>query len=144
MHETLHADEVRAEELEQVEHLVKNFPQGSAFTVFLQSVISDVRKGKDVAYADLDKPLTPNEAAALLGMSRPHLLKLLRAGQIDGDMVGTHHKIPMSEVLAFIDRREQAKAVVASAYGTAGVVEKGLRDGAGQLSDEDREALDAL
>ena len=112
--------------------------------VLLLYIVAQTRKGKVLAFLETEARLTPNEAAELLHMSRPHLLKLLRAGEIDGDMVGTHHKIAMSEVLAFIDRRERAKAVVAAAYGAPDVVEKGLRDGAGQLSDADREALNAL
>lgn len=147
MPDTLQASAVDAGELEQVANLAAALPQGSAFGVVLQHLVVSVSKGKDVAFVETEKHLSPNQAAALLHMSRPHLLKFIRSGELKtaatGD-VGTHHRIPMSELMDFIDRRERAKAAVASAYGTPDVVEKALRDGAAELTDEDVETLNAL
>lgn len=50
---------------------------------------------------------TTNEAAALLEMSRPSLMKLLDAGVIRFRKVGSHHRIPVSEILAFQRRRDE-------------------------------------
>lgn len=144
MAETLHAATVPAVELEQVANLAANLPQGSAVAVLLQHLVVSVRKGKDIAFLDTEEHLTPNQASELLHMSRPHLLKFIRSGELKTEDVGSHHRIPMSELIDFIARRERAKAAVASAYGAPDVVETALRNGAGELNDEDITALNAL
>lgn len=144
MPDTLHASAVHASELEQVANLAADLPQGSAVAVLLQHLVVCVSKGKDVAFIETEQHLSPNQAAELLHMSRPHLLKLMHGGELATDKVGSHHKIPMSELLDFIDRRERAKAEVAAAYGAPDVVENALRNGAGELTADDVEALNAL
>lgn len=144
MSETLHAATVPAVELEQVADLAANLPQGSAVAVLLQHLVVSLGKGKDVACLDIEERLSPNRAAELLHMSRPHLLKFIRSGELKTEQVGSHHRVPMSELLDFIDRREHAKAAVAFAYGAPDVVENALRDSAGELTPEDVAALDTL
>lgn len=145
MPETLHASAAPADEMEQVEKFAASLPQGSPIAVVLQHLVVSIHKGKDVAYVETEKHLSPNEAAELLQMSRPHLLKFIRSGELKtAAPTGTHHRIPMSDLMDFINRRELAKAAVASAYGTPNIVEKVLRDAAHELTDEDVAALDAL
>lgn len=144
MPDTLHAAAVAAGELDQVADFVATLPQGSAVAVLLQHMVVSVSKGKDITFVETEKMLSPNQAAELLQMSRPHLLKLIRNGEMYSGQTGTHRKIPMSEILEFIDRRERAHAAVASAYGSPDVVETALRNGAAELTDEDVESLNAL
>lgn len=144
MPETLHASAVAPEDLEQVTDLVASLPQGSAVAVLLQSVVSMVSQGKDVELFDSEQRLSPNQAADLLHMSRPHLLKFIHSGDLRTEAVGSHRRIRLSELRDFMDRRERAKATVAAAYGTEGVAEKALRDGAAELSEADVEALESL
>lgn len=60
--------------------------------------------------------LTSTEAATMLGMSRPTLMKLVESGAIDHVRVGTHHRIPMRAVVELQRRRqvehEETAAVV--------------------------------
>jgi len=46
------------------------------------------------------------EAAAMLGVSRPTLMKLIEAGEIEAEMVGTHHRIPAEEIVGYQRARE--------------------------------------
>lgn len=41
------------------------------------------------------------EAARMLGISRPTLMKLIDTGEIESEMVGTHHRIPAAGVVAY-------------------------------------------
>lgn len=45
----------------------------------------------------------PNEAAAVLGISRPHVSRLIAAGRLDARKVGTHWRIPATSLSAFLD-----------------------------------------
>lgn len=145
MPETLRAAAVAPADLDQVRSLAQDLQQqGSPVSVVLQHLVSNLAQGKDVTYLTSQEQLTPQQAAELLKMSRPHLMKLVRAGEIEAQMVGTHHRIPMAEVMDFIGRRERAKAEVAVAYASTDQVAKVARDRATQLTDGDLAALDAL
>lgn len=50
--------------------------------------------------------LTSTEAATMLGMSRPTLMKLVDSGAIEHVRVGTHHRIPMRAVVELQRRRQ--------------------------------------
>lgn len=56
---------------------------------------------------------TTSEAAAILNMSRPSLMKLIKTGRIEFRKVGKHHRIPASAIQAFRDRqREEGQAAL--------------------------------
>jgi excisionase family DNA binding protein len=44
---------------------------------------------------------TPNDVAAILGISRPRVYKLIDEGRLAHRMVGTHRRIPAGSVAAF-------------------------------------------
>lgn len=50
---------------------------------------------------------TTTEAASMLGISRPTLMKLLESGELESEKVGTHHRIPATAI-AFYERTRQA------------------------------------
>ncbi|MBA2716916.1 MAG: helix-turn-helix domain-containing protein [Propionibacteriales bacterium] len=56
---------------------------------------------------------TTSEAAAILDMSRPSLMKLVNAGRIEFRKVGKHHRIPAAAIQTFRARqREEGRAAV--------------------------------
>lgn len=63
-----------------------------------------------VTVAEDDELLSPSAAAARLGFSRPHVRRLLDAGELSGQRMpaSTYWKIPLSSILAFEERRERA------------------------------------
>lgn len=65
--------------------------------------------------------LTTTEAARILGISRPTLMKLIYAGRISFRKVGRHHRIPASAIPAmreFLDEDHMAVAAeISSKYG---------------------------
>lgn len=56
-----------------------------------------------------DMPLTTNQAAARLGMSRPFLIKLLDQGNIPFHRIGRDRRILLSDVNRFLGQRDEAK-----------------------------------
>ena len=60
---------------------------------------------------------TTTEAAAILNMSRPSLMKLIHAGRIEFHKVGRHHRIPAMAIQAFRERQQEEGAATITALG---------------------------
>jgi excisionase family DNA binding protein len=68
-----------------------------------------MKAGKAITVAPLEQRLTTQQAADLLGISRPTLIKLLEANEIPYEKPGRHRRIRLSDVLAYQDRRRQER-----------------------------------
>lgn len=58
---------------------------------------------------------TTTEAAKLLGISRPTLMKLIEAGEIDSVKVASHHRIPAPAIRKFEHARLKSRVQAAEA-----------------------------
>jgi excisionase family DNA binding protein len=88
--------------------------------------IADVlASGRGVAIVPVDRELTTTEAAGLLGVSRPTLIKLLEAGEIGYSRPNSSRRIPLDQVLAYRDRRGQARRAILDEL-TADAVVRGM------------------
>ncbi len=79
----------------------------------LAEVVRTMRRGQAVTLAPLGQQLTTQQAADLLGVSRPTLVKFLEAGRIPYETPGRHRRLRLRDVLAFQQSRrvEQRKAL---------------------------------
>lgn len=73
------------------------------FRVFVNMLV-EMGNGNAVAIVPVTAELTTQQAADLLNVSRPHLIKLLEGGKLPFRMVGTHRKLRAQDVLCFRDK----------------------------------------
>jgi excisionase family DNA binding protein len=75
----------------------------------LRRGVHELRRGNRVSLLAFGRLLTTQQAADLLGMSRPYLIRLLEQGQLGYEMVGTHRRLKLDEVLAFRRNRSERR-----------------------------------
>jgi excisionase family DNA binding protein len=68
-----------------------------------------VADGAAVDVLARDKELTSQEAAALLGVSRQYLVRILDRGEIPFTKTGNHRRIRSADLLAFQERRDASR-----------------------------------
>jgi len=73
----------------------------------LVRVASAMQEGKVISLVPETQELTTQAAADLLGVSRPHLIKLLETGRISFHKVGAHRRIRLKDLIAFQQARDQ-------------------------------------
>ncbi|MCC5952812.1 MAG: helix-turn-helix domain-containing protein [Acidimicrobiia bacterium] len=70
----------------------------------LRDVVEAMAQGQAVVIAPVHQRLTTQEAAELLGVSRPTVVKLLETGEIPFEQPGRHRRVRLADVLAYRDR----------------------------------------
>lgn len=73
----------------------------------LRNILTEMAQGNAVSIMPLHAELTTQEAANILNVSRPHLVKLLEEGQMEFAKVGTHRRIRFQDLMAYKQRRDQ-------------------------------------
>ena len=80
----------------------------SAFQGFLR-VLELLASGHGVRIDPMDEELTTEEAARLVGVSRPHLVGLLEKGEIPFRKVGSRRRIRASDLAAYMEVRDRRR-----------------------------------
>ena len=92
---------------------------------FVSRLVDARARGEEIVVSPAKAEVTPTEAAVLLAMSRPQVRKLMDRGLLDFRKVGTHHRIRVSSIRAFLEtergRRRQAMADLATVQNELGL-----------------------
>lgn len=75
----------------------------------LVQVADALAAGKAVTVAPTSTTLTTQQAADLLGVSRPTVVRIIEAGDLPADRVGNRRRVRLSDVLAYRERRRQSQ-----------------------------------
>ena len=67
----------------------------------LVEVLSQMARGHVVAVTPIQADLTTQQAAELLGVSRPHLVKLLETGRLPFRKVGAHRRVAFADLATY-------------------------------------------
>lgn len=73
----------------------------------LRGVLTEMAQGNAVTILPVHAELTTQEAANMLNVSRPHLIKLLEEEALPFSRVGTHRRIRLQDLLEFRARRDE-------------------------------------
>jgi excisionase family DNA binding protein len=101
--------EVRIKRRAGGDHTLTLPPQAAAL---VGSLLDHLMRGERIAILTEDQELTPNEAAAILGISRPLVVHRMDVGDLPFRYVGKHRRTKLKDVLALKARIDAQQAAL--------------------------------
>lgn len=93
---------------------VGNIRLSASLVDLMSDLFSIIARGETVTLVPLSRQLTTQEAADLLNVSRPFLIKLIDQGELNCEMVGTHRRIALRDVLTYKAKRSEGRRMALS------------------------------
>ncbi|HTW66504.1 MAG TPA: helix-turn-helix domain-containing protein, partial [Bryobacteraceae bacterium] len=75
----------------------------------LLRILDGMQQGKAISIVPVMQDLTTQQAAALLGVSRPFFVKLLESGALPFHLTGTHRRVYLKDLLAYKEHRDRER-----------------------------------
>lgn len=85
----------------QIQEIEESFVVPRRALEFLSQILSGMAEGKAIYLLPADSELSTQQAAEILGMSRPHVVKLLEKGIIPFKKVGSHRRISLDDLTRY-------------------------------------------
>lgn len=67
----------------------------------LITILSNMSEGKSITIVPTDSEVSTQQAADMLNVSRPHLVKLLESGKIPFKKIGSHRRILLNDLISY-------------------------------------------
>jgi len=80
----------------------------SAF-LLLKSILNSMAEGKSLTLIPSDSELSTQQAAEILNVSRPHIVKLLEQGIIPHKKVGSHRRVNLNDLVTYKSKYEKLR-----------------------------------
>jgi excisionase family DNA binding protein len=74
------------------------------------AAVRAMAQGNAVSIVRVPHELTTQQAAELLGVSRPHLVKLVDAGEIPHHKTGSHRRVYFEDLMRYRDVRDAERS----------------------------------
>ncbi len=81
----------------------------------LMDILGELALGNAVQVVPVHAELTTQEAADMLSVSRPHLVKMLENGELKFTKTGRHRRVLFADLMAYKARRDQLSAAAMDA-----------------------------
>ena len=75
--------------------------------MYLEQVVDALAAGKAVTVTPTEPQLTTQQAADLLGVSRPTVVRMIDSGELRAERNGSRRRLLLSDVLEYRERRRQ-------------------------------------
>lgn len=122
--ESIMAQKQEADSIRQLEHILslQDSPaklvgaDGKAITIpesvyqVLRQVVHAMALGQAISIAPQEQEMTTQQAADILNVSRPYLIKLLEQGEIPYIKVGTHRRIRHQDLISYKQQRDTKRS----------------------------------
>jgi len=80
-----------------------------ALRLVLEQAAHELVRGNRVSLLPLGRMLTTRQAAEMLNVSRPFLIQLLEREEIPFEMVGTHRRVAIEDILRYRAQRSERR-----------------------------------
>jgi len=84
-----------------------------AAVAMIADLLERAASGDELAVLAEDGEISPEDAASVLGISRPLVRRRMDAGELPFRRVGTHRRLRLRDVLALRDRESPVRAALA-------------------------------
>ena len=74
--------------------------------MLLMSVLGELAQGNAVQVVPVHAELTTQEAANILNVSRPHMVKLLEDGKLPFHKTGRHRRVLFADLMKYKEQRD--------------------------------------
>ncbi len=91
------------------EHIETKIPARALH--LLAHILDEMAQGNSVTLIPLYAELSTHQAAAVMHVSRPYLIKLLEGGKIPYRKVGAHRRVRYDDLLAYMEQEQKARKV---------------------------------
>jgi excisionase family DNA binding protein len=124
--ETLYAPDQEAQNLKELDEILAKeegvaqlvAPSGEVRELphsvyeILRDIVHYISQGVAVELMPMHSQLTTQQAAEVLGVSRPHLVKLLEREELPHHKVGKHRRIRLDDLLVYKHKRDSKRRQV--------------------------------